>query len=361
MEIIGTVAGISRLGGIMPSFSVEEFLAAGFEYGDLVTIYLGNDGIFTVPFVTNYTDAGCLGLVLVDYRASHRGLVLALSNDTLSNILSCNKGEKFTVCLREKGGYLADYKEYGTIYSDNREEYASDEEFANFRMIETTGLAKGMFYRSSNPFNNKRNKARRATAERLCAAAGIKAELDFGDDEEDIREVLQKAELANSYCAQLYKQKKVALLRLTGGALAGEGMRKVAEALRFILANEGPFLIHCDEGKDRAGFVCMLLEALAGASIEDIRRDYMQTFCNYYHLKTGSEKYLRIQKMNVDRLLYIIAHPHKIAQILSMHWETIDLTGMNPQIVAMDYCMEKLKLSVKELKAIQVKLCGESN
>lgn len=359
MHINGTVAGISRLGGIVPSFSVAEFFEAGFEYGDLVTVYLGNDGIFTVPFVTNYTDAGCLGLVLVDYRASHRGLALALSNDTLADIISCNKGENFTVVLREKGGYLADYKEVGTIYSDNREEFASDEEFANFRMITTTGMAPNLMYRSSNPFNDKRNKARRATAAKLCRRVGIKTEIDLGDDLEDLIEIMAKPELAQDYCGQLYEQDQVALLRLTGGAFAGDGANRVARAFRFILKKEGPFVIHCDEGKDRAGFVCMLLEALAGATLEDIRRDYMQTFCNYYHLQPGTEKYLRIQQMNVDRLLYIIAHPHQIANMLSLNWEMIDVKGVNPQLVAISYCWKVLKLSIEEIKALQAKLRGK--
>ncbi|MBR4450255.1 MAG: tyrosine-protein phosphatase, partial [Clostridia bacterium] len=40
--------------------------------------------------------------------------------------------------------------------------------------------------------------------------------------------------------------------------------------------------VHCTEGKDRTGFVCMLLEALVGASYEEIEKDYMITYDNYY-------------------------------------------------------------------------------
>jgi len=356
--IRGKVAGISRLGGIVPSFSVQEFFEAGFEYGDLVTVILGNDGIYTVPFVTNYTDAGCLGLVLVDYRASHRGLCLAMSNDTLANILSCNPGEEFTVVLREKGGYLASYRDIGTNYSDDRSEYASDEEFANFRMINTTGMARNLLYRSSNPLNDKRNRARRATAARLCQRAGIKAEINFGDDRLDIEEAMKRTEIASDYCAKLYQEGRVALLRLTGGALAGDGAYKVAQAFRFLLEHEGPFVIHCDEGKDRAGFVCLLLEALAGATVEDIRRDYMQTFCNYYHLQPEMEKYQRIQRMNVDRLLYIVAHPEQIQNMLGLNWDLLDVEDINPEQAAEAYCLKQLKLSKEEIAVLKVMLRG---
>ncbi len=48
---------------------------------------------------------------------------------------------------------------------------------------------------------------------------------------------------------------------------------------------------HCTEGKDRTGFMCMLLEALSGAGYEDIVRDYMITYGNYYGItKETKEK-----------------------------------------------------------------------
>ena len=57
--------------------------------------------------------------------------------------------------------------------------------------------------------------------------------------------------------------------------------------------NEGPYLVHCTEGKDRTGFFCMLVEALAGASYQEIVDDYMITYDNYYGISESSdpEKY----------------------------------------------------------------------
>jgi len=46
--------------------------------------------------------------------------------------------------------------------------------------------------------------------------------------------------------------------------------KKLKVALRFIIMNEGPYLIHCFAGVDRTGFVSALLEALMGASLNDI-------------------------------------------------------------------------------------------
>ena len=48
------------------------------------------------------------------------------------------------------------------------------------------------------------------------------------------------------------------------------------------MAHEGPYYIHCVEEKDRTGFVCLLLEALSGASYEGLENDYMITYHNYF-------------------------------------------------------------------------------
>ena len=46
--------------------------------------------------------------------------------------------------------------------------------------------------------------------------------------------------------------------------------QKLADGLRFIASHEGPYLIHCNEGKDRTGFVTAMLEALIGADAREI-------------------------------------------------------------------------------------------
>ena len=66
-----------------------------------------------------------------------------------------------------------------------------------------------------------------------------------------------------------------------------------------MLANEGPYLIHCNEGKDRAGFVTMLLECLMGGKVREITEDYMLSYENYYHVEKDSDRWNRIAQSNV--------------------------------------------------------------
>ena len=69
--------------------------------------------------------------------------------------------------------------------------------------------------------------------------------------------------------------------------------------------HEGPFLVHCVEGKGRTGYVMMLLEALAGATYREIIDDYMITYDNYYGINPTSdpERYQVIKERNVDEMI----------------------------------------------------------
>ena len=58
--------------------------------------------------------------------------------------------------------------------------------------------------------------------------------------------------------------------------------RGAAQGMRFMMDIGGPVYIHCLEGKDRTGFVCMVLEALAGADYEEMCGEYMKSYENYY-------------------------------------------------------------------------------
>ena len=67
-------------------------------------------------------------------------------------------------------------------------------------------------------------------------------------------------------------------------------------------------MIHCNEGKDRAGFSLALIEALMGADIEEIVTDYMLSFVNYYHIVPSSQQYQVVAEGTIMKTLRIIAN-----------------------------------------------------
>jgi protein tyrosine/serine phosphatase len=69
-----------------------------------------------------------------------------------------------------------------------------------------------------------------------------------------------------------------------------------------MLNHRGPYLIHCHDGNDRTGFVAALLEALAGATVDEITDDYMLTYINYYHFSRDEERYRIIATFVTDVL-----------------------------------------------------------
>ena len=81
----------------------------------------------------------------------------------------------------------------------------------------------------------------------------------------------------------------------------------LVEGLTFLSNNEGPYLVHCNEGKDRAGFTSALLSALMGLSYEEIAADYMTSYENYYHVEKGTEQYEAVKRSNIDSMLSFIA------------------------------------------------------
>ena len=80
---------------------------------------------------------------------------------------------------------------------------------------------------------------------------------------------------------------------------------ELADGLKWLSRQEGPCLVHFVEGKDRTGFVCMVIEALAGASYDEMVDDYVLTYDNCYavNLKSDPEKYRILKEMNFDAML----------------------------------------------------------
>lgn len=73
------------------------------------------------------------------------------------------------------------------------------------------------------------------------------------NDRTDITDYIAQECFDSPYYASLYQAGKVKALNLSLNFEAEDFKEGLAEGLRFFTANEGPYLVHCDEGKDRAG------------------------------------------------------------------------------------------------------------
>ena len=155
-------------------------------------------------------------------------------------------------------------------------------------------MGENRLYRSSSPVNPEISRNREADA--AAAQAGVKTIVNLADNEETMR---AHEGFADSY----YAGQNVICLNLGVDFSAAEFKAGLAEGLRFIAANEPPFLVHCTEGKDRAGFTSAVLEALMGATAEEITADYMVTYYNYYGVEPGTEQYEVNAASNIQKSL----------------------------------------------------------
>lgn len=310
---------MTKYGNVYTDCTAANFVdVLGLTWGDLVTVKF-LDQELTLPVVPTYSyvDSGKPAIILgkTDTGAATGYISLAINMGNFAETYgiaykgtdengdwfwTAFEGVEFpiqvTFELAEKEGYMAEYLLHELNRTNNREDYAhlTDEAFANFRNILTTGMGKGRLYRSSSPINPELG--RNSYADTAIQAAGVTVIMNLADSAED---AANYPGFAESY----YAGQKVIYLNLGVDFAAEDFKAGLAEGLRFFAENEGVYLIHCTEGKDRAGFVSALLECLMGATYEEVVADYMVTYSNYYGVEAGTEKYDAIANSNIIKSL----------------------------------------------------------
>ena len=306
-----------EFGGVYIGITIDDFNEQGFAFGDSVDVEFSNGyTLEDIPYYNGYyVEAGeplLVGYPGYDYikAAINYGDDLwdtgKLYASTANNLwLTAALDEHCTakVTLREKAKYLAIQGARDIHYYDERERYDSDTVFANFRSIRMGNIREDILYRSASPCDNSHNRAHYVDA--LIANAKVNAILDLADDDDKIEGYLEKEDFASPYFLSLYENGKVFPIALSMNYQSDVFAEKIAQGLVMLETVEGPYLIHCTEGKDRTGFVCMLIEVLCGASYQEIVDDYMLTYANYYDITKEKEpdKYQVILQQNIDAML----------------------------------------------------------
>lgn len=313
-----TVIDIQKYGNLMLSLPGSELLARGFAYGDIVNVTI-NGQVYEMPIGSNFSDVdqgSMICRVVIKEDLGEDYIVLAINMGDFATTAGIATKEKIeadpgfvwhynegvaepvavAIEMKEPGGYYDQWVMHQLVRSENREDYPglTDAEFANFRAVEMGDIAPGRLYRSSSPVNPEINRS--AYADEAAKVAGVKTFINLADNEETL---LGYEGFHDSYYS---RQNRIALN--LGVDFAAEDFRAgLAKGLRFIGTQEGPYLVHCNEGKDRAGFVSAILECLMGAAEEEIVADYMVTFYNYYGVEPGTEQYEIVANSNIRKSL----------------------------------------------------------
>lgn len=199
------------------------------------------------------------------------------------------------------------YKALKLKYSKNREDYPSDEVFANFRNVKVGNIKEGILYRGASSIDNSMGRAK--YVDKLISEVGVNFDVDLTDNDDKIKRHFSKKDFASNYFKSLYESGKTVLLHMDTNYHEQKYHDRVVKALTAMSKNEGPYYVHCIEGKNRTGFVLAVIEGLAGASYEEIVKDHMITFANYYGIteETDKEKYDILKARYIDSMLRYIA------------------------------------------------------
>lgn len=329
-QISGYITNVNDYGQPIPSFTPAEMKQAGLDYADLLEVKIGNDiTLQNIPFVTSFNEVAILSPSYVDYNAKGDDYGFAMLNGDFHYYIGGNVGDKVTMKLTKKGGYSKTYELMKSIYSIERSPDETAEQYANFRMVNTTGIAPGILYRSSNPLNCEKNPGRYGVVDSLARIVGIKTEIDLADTPEKVRTYMNSEGYASTYCPQLFNEGHTIACGMMANSFSDDFKTRLGKAVKFIIANKPPYLIHCNEGKDRCGFVTMVFEALAGASTEELRRDYMITMLNFYHIPDGGESYQLRQSLSIDRMIWFLCNEEALTNYQKIDWDKIDVSSID--------------------------------
>ena len=352
---------INRYGNVFLPIKKADLFEAGYEYGDIVKIKIQGKK-YKMPFVSEYTDvdSGTMALVAKETEeyiqiakafadfASDSGIAVKNTGEDGSVTYSFKDESKdklnVSVWLYKKGGYLDGYYAHHITRSNNREDYPalSDAEFANFREVTTTGIGKGVLYRTSSPIDPEYGRS--TYADEAIKDANVNVILNLTDSEDSITGY-------EGYEDTYYSTVKHKALNLSVDFDSEEFKNSLAEGLRYLAQNPGTYAIHCKEGKDRAGYVAALLEMLMGASYEEVVSDYMTTFYNYYGVTKDDVRYEAILNSNLVKQL-------KSAFTFKKSDKKKDLKSRNLYKCTVKY-LKSIGLKNSEIEALKDNLSGK--
>ena len=316
-----SVSDIQKYGNLVLSITKSDMDSIDAEYGDVFTISFG-DQVLQAPYCTSYSDVDLGNLVLrndgdvmilainMGDFASTYGIATKVTNPDKTYEWVFEEGKKLedvtlTLVLSGKGEYRDQYLIHQLSRTNDRNDYSSDAVFANFREIKGGNLGSGALYRSSSPVNNEIGRA--MYADNLAEENKINTVMNLADSSDAVEGYFKEEGFASPYYKSLYEKGQVIALNMGVSFKTREFQAALVEGLTFLSNNEGPYLVHCNEGKDRAGFTSALLSALMGLSYDEIAADYMTSYENYYHVEKGTEQYEAVKRSNIDSMLSFIA------------------------------------------------------
>jgi hypothetical protein len=346
-SVTGVVTGSSSYNQPKLDVRADDIFGHGIALGSLFDIHAGDRVYEDAILLENY-----LGTFMFDkfVNVESDGYV---SIGCVGKLISVPVGSEVTLTYSGTSERYQKTPMYNAGSTDVRGDYASDEEFANFYEVTGGDLKQGVLYRSFSPLYAPNKQTRSAYVDDLAEEAGIEylASLSYSD-----ASVKAAVESLEGYCVELCKEG--AYVAPSMGYLYFQEKEKTVSVLKGIMDNDGPYLVHCNVGRDRTGFMVLLLQSLCGCSVDEMKECESKAFCNLYHIDVGSQEYQTVVDCTYDRNMFLIANPDRIPDMFDIDWDHIDVGSVDPYSAAYSYCTGYLGLTDDEVMKVRGNLCS---
>lgn len=161
---------------------------------------------------------------------------------------------------------------------DKREDFSSDEKFANFRSLVLENKESAVFFRSASATKN----------------------------------VYGRMEVVNNIMRNRSIKTIINLSAIEHRCFSDEFGWELLSQFRRILIEEGPYIIQCDAGKKRTGFASIILEMLSGTNYEFIVQDYVESYINNNGISISNDRNA-VEKIRekIDRIIRLVGRTEK--------------------------------------------------
>ena len=255
------------------------------------------------------TEMTAIVKVLKKSAAIFLTMTLLMSGFSLNVVNAADKGRSsggslLTIGSQTKDeGQTADKNQAaGRNQTAGKSQAEIDEARGNFRNVHAGRIGRNNLFRSQHPGNGTWRALR---ANQLAEENGIRTVLNLSDSKTKLEKYLNKYIVGSSYYYKtLYKRGRVFTAGLSLTHKSPSYRHQVAAALRFMTKNKGPFLVHCEVGRDRTGLVILLLESLMGVPYGYMVNDYAQTYLNTTYDSPATAKQKAASHVNSE-LMYI--------------------------------------------------------
>ena len=255
------------------------------------------------------TEMTAIVKVLKKSAAIFLTMTLLMSGFSLNVVNAADKGRSSGGSLSANGsqtkdeGQTADKNQAaGRNQTAGKSQAEIDEAGGNFRNVYAGRIGRNNLFRSQHPGNGTWRALR---ANQLAEENGIRTVLNLSDSKTKLEKYLNKYIVGSSYYYKtLYKRGRVFTAGLSLTHKSPSYRHQVAAAFRFMTKNKGPYLVHCEVGRDRTGLVILLLESLMGVPYGYMVNDYAQTYLNTTYDSPATAKQKAVSHVNSE-LMYI--------------------------------------------------------